>query len=295
MDAVEALAEVLPVRRQAVAAEVALEVTDVAVSFGGIAALNAVSAQVSTYEVAAIVGPNGAGKTTLLNAVSGLLDTKVRGNIVFYGQRINGMHPTRIARLGLGRSFQHPPLLEEQTVVENILLASNLHLPFGLPGQMFTPWRAHRLERAERERALALLDFVGLSAMAGKQASGLSYGSRKLVDIIRAIFLSPTLLALDEPTSGLDFHEQETVVELIQKLAAMRRMTLLLVEHHMDIVRSCASQVLGMQAGRVIASGTPTEVFESEVYRQAVVGTKRDDDAIEDLTGPDLTPAKKVS
>ena len=295
MDATEALAEVLPARRQSVTADVALEVSDVAVSFGGVAALNGVGAQVATYEVAAIVGPNGAGKTTLLNAVSGLLDVKVRGDIVFCGQRINGMRATRIAHLGLGRSFQHPPLLEEETIVENILLASNLHLPYGLPGQMFAPWRSRRLELAERERALALLDFAGLSKMASKQASSLPYGSRKLVDIIRAIFLSPTLLALDEPTSGLDSREQETVVELIQKLAAMRRMTLLLVEHHMDIVRACASQVLGMQAGRVIASGTPDEVFESEAYREAVVGRQRAEAPAEDVARPDHRPARRVS
>jgi branched-chain amino acid transport system ATP-binding protein len=295
MDAVEALAEVLPSRRGSMTSEVALEVSDVAVSFGGVAALNGVGAQVASYEVAAIVGPNGAGKTTLLNAVSGLLDVKVRGDIVFCGQQINGMSANRIAHLGLGRSFQHPPLLEEETIVENILLASNLHLPYGLPGQMFTPWRSRRLERAEKERALALLDFAGLSGVAGNKASSLPYGSRKLVDIIRALFLSPTLLALDEPTSGLDSREQETVVELIQKLAAMRRMTLLIVEHHMDIVRACASQVLGMQAGRVISSGTPDEVFESEAYREAVVGRQRGDAPAEDVAPPDLRPARKVS
>jgi ABC-type branched-subunit amino acid transport system ATPase component len=275
MDAVEALAEVLPARRGPAAGEVALEVSGVAVSFGGVAALNGVGARVAANEVAAVVGPNGAGKTTLLNAVSGLLDVRVRGEIVLCGQRVNGMSASRIARLGLGRSFQHPPLLEEETIVENILLGANLHLPFGLPGQMFAPWRSRRLERAERERALALLDFVGLSKIAGERASGLPYGSRKLVDIVRAIFMSPALLALDEPTSGLDSREQQTVVELVQKLAAMRRMTVLLVEHHMDIVRACASQVLGMQAGRVIASGTPEEVFGSQAYREAVVGRGR--------------------
>jgi ABC-type branched-subunit amino acid transport system ATPase component len=162
-------------------------------------------------------------------------------------------------------------------VLENILLGANLHLPFGLPAQLFTPWRTRRLEREERERARALLAFVGLSHLAEERAGGLPYGARKLVDIIRAIFLSPSMLALDEPTSGLDPGEQEKVTELILTLAGMRRMTLLLVEHHMSIVRACASQVLGMAAGRVIATGTPTEVFESAQYREAIVGHKRDD------------------
>jgi branched-chain amino acid transport system ATP-binding protein len=290
MDAVEALSEILPVRRTASESPIAFQATDVTVTFGGVRALAGVTATVGALEVAAIVGPNGAGKTTLLNAASGLLQTRVGGTIEFLGQPIGGLSGSQVARLGLGRSFQHPPLLEDETVLENILLGANLHLPFGLPAQLFTPWRTRRLEREERERARALLDFVGLSHLAEERAGGLPYGARKLADIIRAIFLSPSMLALDEPTSGLDSGEQEKVTELVQTLAGMRRMTLLLVEHHMSIVRACASQVLGMAAGRVIATGTPAEVFDSAEYRDAVVGAKRDEPP-SDLAPPSAAKA----
>lgn len=251
----------------------AIEVEGLSVSFGGVHALSDVDAVVPSRKVTAIIGPNGAGKTTLLNAVSGLLQTATpTGAITFHGVRTEQKRATQIARLGLGRSFQHPPLLGEETVVENILLGSHRTLPYGILGQLGTPWRVRRAEARERDRALALLDFVGLSDVAHEKAGGLSYGASKRVDILRAVFAGPLVLALDEPTSGLDSSEQQKVVDLVNALSALERMTILLVEHHMDIVRAVAKNVFGMAAGKVIVHGTPDDVLESEAYRHAVIG-----------------------
>jgi branched-chain amino acid transport system ATP-binding protein len=247
-----------------------LSLADVMVTFGGIVALSGVGFTVDRHEVVAIVGPNGAGKSTLLNAVSRLV--RSTGTIELLGSSIQGVPPARIARAGVGRSFQDPQLIDEYTVLENVLCGAHGRLRYGLVDQVL---RHRKVDRAEREmtaRAEAILNFVGLDRHAGDQAGSLSYGARKLVDIVRAMVSGPRLLLLDEPSSGLDAGERASLQATLLALREERLVTTLVVEHHMDLVRSVATRVVGMQAGEVIAVGTPSDVLDSEAFREAVIG-----------------------
>jgi branched-chain amino acid transport system ATP-binding protein len=246
---------------------------DLSVHFSGIAALEGVNTTVGHGDVVAIIGPNGAGKTTYLNALSGLLRSYASGKVWLNGVRADTVPASTLACRGLGRSFQHPPLLLPETVLTNVLIGGHSRMPYGRLAQIFRPRKVARIERQETERARQLLEDLGLLKVVDKVAGELSFGTMKLVDIARAVFTQPRLLLLDEPTSGLDFQEQERVVELLQSLRSSGRLSVIVVEHHMEIVRKTATAVIGLQAGTVLESGSPDEVLNSEVFLEAMVGT----------------------
>ena len=253
-----------------------LSLRSVGVRFGGVAALSNISVDISPYDVMAVVGPNGAGKTTLLNAVCGLIRAQTTGEIDLMGQPMHGRPPVAVARAGVGRSFQDPPLMEHESVLENVLGGAHLRLGYGMAAQIFRRPRVKRAEAESRERAMATLEFAGLQSLASTRVGGLPYGTRKLVDIARAMVGGPTVLLLDEPTSGLDAREQQVVERMLVDVARSRSVTVLVVEHHMDLVRRVANRVIGLQAGQVLAVGSPTEVLDSETFRAAVVGASND-------------------
>jgi branched-chain amino acid transport system ATP-binding protein len=252
-----------------------LTVSDVAVRFGGVAALSKVSFTVRSGEVVAVVGPNGAGKSTLLNCLSGLLRGQARGSAAISGTSVLDKSPAQIAALGVGRSFQSPPLIEEETVLENVLAGAHRRLAYGLFTQTFRPRRVAALEAEQAGPARAVLQYVGLDDRAHVQVGGLPYGARKLVDIARSMLCGDKFLLLDEPTSGLDIGEQRHVKQLLNRIRDERRLTVLVVEHHMDLVRECADHVIGLQAGSVLATGTAAEVLDSDAFRAAIVGTSQ--------------------
>ncbi len=250
-----------------------LSVRDLTVTFGGIVALSDVTFHLDKHDMAAIVGPNGAGKSTMLNAINGLVRSS--GHIELHGRPVHGTPAASIAKYGVGRSFQDPQLVDEYTVLENVMCGAHIRLSYGLLDQLFRPRRVERAERQLGSRARGLLEFFGLDGVAHEEAGSLSYGARKLVDIGRAMLPGPHLLLLDEPSSGLDAHERKSLESTLIALRDERLVTALVVEHHMDLVRSVATRVVGMQAGEVIAIGTPSEVLDSETFREAVVGGSR--------------------
>jgi ABC-type branched-subunit amino acid transport system ATPase component len=249
-----------------------LKIEGVTVRFGGITALDDVSTVLHAGEFLAVIGPNGAGKTTLLNTICGVNRRAATGRIDFGGTSIFGYRPVQIARAGIGRSFQHPPLIEKETVVENILAGAHLELQYTMASQILRPRHVREVEDEIRSRALEMLELVGLRATADQPVASLPYGAWKLIDLIRAMISGPRLLLLDEPTSGLDSEEQVTIKRLLLELRATGRVTILIVEHHMDLVRAVATAVVGLQAGRVLAYGPPAEVLDSEEFRAAMVG-----------------------
>jgi branched-chain amino acid transport system ATP-binding protein len=247
-----------------------LAVDDVNVRFGGVHALSKVSFEVAQHDVVAVVGPNGAGKSTLLNAIGNLV--RSTGRVQFFGRDIQGLPAARIAHGGIGRSFQDPQLIDDFTVLENVMGGAHLKLGYGLADQVFRPWVVARAERETARKARVLLEFIGLDGVADHQAGSLSYGARKRTDIARAMLSGPRLLLLDEPSSGLDSGERASLQATLIELREEQLVTAIIVEHHMDLVRSVATQVVGMQAGEVLLTGTPTEVLDSEAFREAVVG-----------------------
>jgi branched-chain amino acid transport system ATP-binding protein len=263
-----------------------LSFRDLRVQFGGVAALAGVTFEVPAREVVAVIGPNGAGKSTLLNAISGLVRDNASGDIVLAGKSVLGSAPVRIARIGVGRSFQDPPMLDKGTVVENVMVGGHLRIAYSMADQIWRRRKVRRLEQLGTERAIEVLRFMDLSDLANERVGGLPYGTRKLIDIARALVSGPHLLLLDEPTSGLDLDEQRAVGRVLQAVHKATGVTILIVEHHMNVVRSIAERVVGLESGTVLAVGTPEEVLDSEVFRSAVVGhgTAREGQ-VEDASG----------
>jgi ABC-type branched-subunit amino acid transport system ATPase component len=253
-----------------------LAIRDVNVRFDGLRALSEISVDVYRNELIAVVGPNGAGKTTLLNAISGLLGDSVSGEVSLCGKSILHTHPAAIAAAGVARSFQNPPLIESESVLQNMLLGAHLRLGYRMIDQIVRRRAVAAREREATQLAVAVLEFAGLARVIHRPVAGLPYGSRKIIDIARTLMSSPKLVLLDEPTSGLDMHERELVKNLLIELRKSTGLAILVVEHHMDIVRATADRVIGLQAGAVLAVGTAAEVLDSEEFRSSVVGSRRE-------------------
>jgi branched-chain amino acid transport system ATP-binding protein len=277
-DAVARLDEVFD-RPLATTQDQLLSIRGLTVRFGGLSALSKVDLDVGHHDLVAVIGPNGAGKTTTLNAICQLI--RCSGSITFAGRAIDRLPAWQIAAAGVGRSFQDPPLIDNYTVRENVLCGAHLRLDYGMLHQVFWRRRVEEHERTMDRRAMTLLEFVGLADQADKPAGSLSFGARKLVDIVRAMVSGPRLLLLDEPSSGLDEHERNALRSILLALRQERRVGILCVEHHMDLVRATATHVLALQAGEVLMTGSPSEVLDSARFRVAVVGGSHAGDADE--------------
>jgi branched-chain amino acid transport system ATP-binding protein len=249
-----------------------LAVRDVAVRFGGIVALDGVSFAVEPGAIVGLIGPNGAGKTTLFNCLSRLYQCD-RGDILLDGASLLALPRHRIAGLGIGRTFQNVALFSSMTVLENVLLGAHSRSRSGffanalrLPGVAL---EEHRV----RANAARLLDMLGLQAVAGLRVAELPFGTRKRVELARALAAEPRLLLLDEPASGLNHEEVGELGRLIRQLRDALRLTVLLVEHHMSLVMGISDRVVALNFGRVIAQGTPAEVRRHPDVVQAYLGT----------------------
>lgn len=252
----------------------------VGAAFGGVTALAGVSAEIHPGEIVAVVGPNGAGKTTLLNSISGLLGGSVTGRVVVAGTDTTGLKPQAVARLGVGRSFQDPRLIDEESAIENVLCGAHSLATIGPFAQVLRPFAAKREEAALREQATRILQRLGIEEVAALKVADLSYGHRKLIDIGRAMMASPDVLLLDEPTSGLDEHEQQAVVEILRAVhGADPTLAMILVEHHMPMVSAVSTRIIAMQTGSVLLDDVPQAVLNSPAFKAALVGRSTTDDS----------------
>jgi branched-chain amino acid transport system ATP-binding protein len=241
----------------------------VTVRFGGLTALSEVTLTAQPREVLGVIGPNGAGKTTLFNVACGFVRPDA-GTLTWRGADLPRLRPHDLAGLGIARTLQGLGLFDKMTVLDNVLVGADRTARAGFWAGLLGARRSVRDESALRDRGLAALDELGVASYAGRYPASLPYAVRKKVALARALVAEPELLLLDEPASGLSDEEMADLGERLRGLTG--RMTVMLVEHHMDLVMSVCDRLVVLDFGKVIATGTPAEVRDDPAVRAAYLG-----------------------
>jgi neutral amino acid transport system ATP-binding protein len=239
-----------------------LEINHLTRNFGGIQAVQDCSFVVEEGSIASLIGPNGAGKTTVFNLVTGLLSID-SGDVFFAGKKLNGLQPHQITRMGISRTFQITRDLQELTVLENMIVQSQV--------KGFWDMFGIGMLREEEERAMDLLKFVGIDYLAQEKSKNLSYGQKKLLEFASVLMPEPRLIMLDEPAGGVNPTLLESIIDRIVELNK-KGITFLIVEHNMDLVMKISNPVICMAYGTVLAQGSPKEIQNDKRVLEAYLG-----------------------
>jgi branched-chain amino acid transport system ATP-binding protein len=253
------------------------KVENLCIRFGGLKAVNNISFSVEKNSIFSIIGPNGSGKTTIYNMISGIYKPD-SGRIICDGENIVGLSPDRIARKGVARTFQNIELFSNATVMDNLLLGRHIHMKTGVFSGAFLWGRGSRAAREEirnREIVEKIIDFLDLQSVRNNYVASLPYGKRKLVELGRALALEPKILLLDEPSAGMNTEEKEDLNLWIKDIRADYRVTILLIEHDMNMIMGISDRILAMNQGEKIIEGTAKEVQSHPEVIRAYLGEER--------------------
>ena len=252
-----------------------LEVRGVDLEFGGLRALGNVSLEVCQGEIHALIGPNGAGKTSLLNCTSGLYRPQ-EGSIVLHdgsdSHELTRLRPSRIARLGVARSFQNIELFKHMTVLDNLMLGRHVHMKHRMLASLVYVGPARRQEIEHRELVEEVIDLLEIEAVRKRVVGSLAYGVQKRVELARALCMQPSILLLDEPMAGMNSEEKEDMARYVLDVNERAGVTTLLIEHDMRVVMDMSTRVTVLDFGQVIADGSPSQVSRHPAVIKAYLG-----------------------